>query len=275
MSAGIGYGLDMIKRTLLAASLLALLAPATSSAQTLGSVRHNWSVTGAKTRVVQLVVHKITPGNAIVEVTCDGKGCPFKDRAFKPRNGKVVLTRTFRKKRLRVGAQIAVVIAAPGQTGRIVAFTTRRGKIPAVASACAIFGSTSPVGCPGTQGPQGPAGAQGPAGPAGARGANGTNGTNGANATTLWAVVNSNGTLNRGSRVTSVGHIGGGIYEVIFNRDVSSCAYIGAISDPGFGAAFGFFSASKRGGQPNGIFIETTNSTGTVADQPFHVAVFC
>jgi hypothetical protein len=248
--AGIGYGLGMIKRALLAASLLALLAPATSSAQTLGSVRHNWSVTGAKTRVVQLVVHKITPGNAVVEVTCDGKGCPFKDRVFKPRNGKVVLTRTF-------------------------AFTTRRGKIPAVASACAIFGSTSPVGCPGTQGPQGPAGAQGPAGPAGARGANGTNGTNGANATTLWAVVNSNGTLNRGSRVTSVGRIGGGVYEVIFNRDVSGCAYIGAVSDPGFGAAFGFFSASKRGGQPNGIFIETTNSTGTVADQPFHVAVFC
>lgn len=262
----------MLKRALLITVGLALLAPATSSAQTLASVRHNWTVTGPKTRVVQLVVHKVTPSNAVVEVTCDGKGCPFKDRTFKPKRGKVVLTRTFRKRALRTGAHIAVVIAAPAQTGRIVAFTTRRGKIPAVASACAIFGSTSPVGCPGTQGPQGPPGVQGPAGP---RGANGTNGTNGANATTLWAVVNSNGTLNRGSRVTSVGHIGGGIYEVIFNRDVSGCAYVGAISDPGFGAAFGFFSASKRGGQPNGIFIETTNAAGTVADQPFHVAVFC
>jgi hypothetical protein len=261
----------MFIRALLITAAVALIAPATSSAQTLHSVTHNWAVSGGKTRVLQLVVHGISPGNATVEVTCAGRGCPFRDRRFKPRHGKVVLTRTFRRP-LRANAQIAIITTSPGEVGRYIVFATRRTNIPTVHTACAAPGSTSPIGCPGTQGPQGPAGANGAPGPAGPRG---PAGPAGAPATTLWAVVDATGTVNRGSRVTSAARLGGGVYEVIFNRDVTNCAYIGAVGDPGFGAAFGFFSASRRGGKANGIFIETANTTGTIADEPFHVAVFC
>ena len=274
----------MLTRAFLLTVAVALIAPATSSAETLGSVRHNWSTTGAKTRVVKLLVHDIAPTVATVEVTCDGRGCPLSQRKFKPRNGRVVLTRTFRKRPLRAGAHIAIVITAPAMGGRIIEFTMRRGKGPAVAATCATPGSTSPVGCPGpqgTQGPQGPAGAQGPAGPRGANGTNGTNGASGAtgpagaDATNLWAVINPNGTINRSSGTSSAARFSPGVYEVIFTRNVSSCAFVGAVSDPGFGAVFGFFSASKRGGNANGIFVETANSAGTLTDEPFHVAVFC
>lgn len=269
-------------------SMLALLLclPVAAEAQehTLGSVRHNWTVTGSKTRVNDLTVRRISPASARVEVTCSGRGCPFRERGFSPRRGQVKLTRLFRGRRLRPNAQIAAVVVAPATVGRYFVFTTRRGKIPAVQSACAAPGSTSPIGCPGSPGPKGdrgdagPKGDRGDVGPAGARGLpgqTGADGAPGADATTLWAVVNSNGALNRGSRVSSTARLAGGVYEVVFDRDVSGCAFVGAVGDPGFGVAFGFFSASKRGGQPNGIFVETTNSSATIVDQPFHVAVFC
>jgi hypothetical protein len=88
--------------------------------------------------------------------------------------------------------------------------------------------------------------------------------------------VTSTGTLNRGSHVTSVAKLGGtGVYEVIIDRNVTNCAFVGAVSDVGGGTAFGFFSASKRVTSANGILIETTNTAGALTDQPFHVAVFC
>jgi hypothetical protein len=31
----------------------------------------------------------------------------------------------------------------------------------------------------------------------------------------------------------------------------------------------------RRGGNANGIFVETTNAAGTATNEPFHVAVFC
>jgi hypothetical protein len=238
---------------------------------TTGLVSHNWEVFRGKTKVIELTAHSFSRPGVKVQVLCHGKGCPFKVRNVPVRRGQAKAAKLFKRK-LRAGLSVSVVFAAPGTIGRFIDFTTRRAAIPAVRSACATFGSTTPTGCVGQQGPPGANGAPGPAGP---RGATGPAGPAGLNATALWSVVNSNGTLNRGSHVSSVGHLGAGIYEVIFDRDVSACAYVGAISDTGFGAAFGFFSASKRGGQPRGIFVETASTAGTIADEPFHVAVFC
>ena len=80
------------------------------------------------------------------------------------------------------------------------------------------------------EGKRGPAG---PPGATGAPGANGTNGTNGAKgdkgepATRLWAVVDGSGSLARGSGVGATSKLSApaGSYEVLFNRDVTTCSY--------------------------------------------------
>lgn len=66
-----------------------------------------------------------------------------------------------------------------------------------------------------------------------------------------------------------------GEFEVIFDRDVTGCAYIGNVADTTFGNALGLFDAVRRSGNANGIFVQTTNASGTVTNLPFHVAVFC
>jgi hypothetical protein len=89
----------------------------------------------------------------------------------------------------------------------------------------------------------------------------------------LWAVVNQNGTLASGSRVTGVTHLGTGQYEVTFNRNVSGCAYI-ATTKNAYSQALGIFTA---GGHlsPNGVFVETKNQGGGLTDGPFNLVVAC
>ena len=58
----------------------------------------------------------------------------------------------------------------------------------------------------------------------------------------LWAVVNQNGTLARGSRVTAVTWLGTGRYEVTFDRNVTGCAYI-ATTRNAYSQALGVYTA--------------------------------
>jgi hypothetical protein len=60
------------------------------------------------------------------------------------------------------------------------------------------------------------------------KGATGPKGEAGSPATNLWAVVASDGKLIRGSGVTSTsqGATKEGVYRVVFNQDVSACAFI-------------------------------------------------
>jgi hypothetical protein len=89
----------------------------------------------------------------------------------------------------------------------------------------------------------------------------------------LWAVVNQNGTLASGSRVTGVTYLGTGRYEVTFDRSVSGCAYI-ATTKNAHSQALGIFTA---GGHlsPNGVYVETKNQGGGLTDGPFHLLVAC
>jgi hypothetical protein len=115
-------------------------------------------------------------------------------------------------------------------------------------------------------------------GPQGVPGQKGDRGSDGAPATALWAVINSNGTVGRasGHYVSSEG-FGGGKYEVIFDRDVTGCAYVGSLGDPNGVATDtpGFFSAVRRNGNPNGVYVGTANSGGTATIEPFDLSVFC
>jgi hypothetical protein len=127
------------------------------------------------------------------------------------------------------------------------------------------------------KGRTGATGAQGPQGPPGAKGDPGQQGPPGAAATTLWAVVNSDGTLARGSHVTSTLQVRTGGYGVLFDRDVSSCAYEATLGDGTVTAAnySGNAAVTGKAGSVNGVFVNTFDTTGTATNYPFHVAVFC
>jgi hypothetical protein len=97
-------------------------------------------------------------------------------------------------------------------------------------------------------------------------------------ACTMWAVVNADGTLARGFRVTSTARLGsGGQYEVIFDRNVTRCAYVATIGLSGSvgNSPPGETTVVGRIGVPNGVFVTTGNSAGTQTDLGFHLAVHC
>ena len=100
---------------------------------------------------------------------------------------------------------------------------------------------------------------------------------------TLWAVINADGTIARGSGVQSSkkeppppGGGQSGEYDVIFKRNVSGCAYVASFADE---RQTGEVSASSLGpGTPNGVYVQTVTDNGTnevYSDRPFHLAVFC
>jgi hypothetical protein len=113
-------------------------------------------------------------------------------------------------------------------------------------------------------GPQGPPGPPGPQGPPGAA------------ATALWAVVDgSTGARVRQSGTVSSARLGVGTYEVVFNRNVSTCAFSAVIGNPGAGFSQGDIAVAVRAGNNNGVFVGTADNAGTFADRNFHLAVFC
>ena len=89
----------------------------------------------------------------------------------------------------------------------------------------------------------------------------------------LWAVVNQNGTLARGSRVTGVTYLGVGRYEITFNRSVAGCAYIATTANA-YSQALGVYTASGHL-SANGVYVETKNQGGGLTDGPFNLLVAC
>jgi hypothetical protein len=94
--------------------------------------------------------------------------------------------------------------------------------------------------------------------------------------TVLWAVVNgTDGTLARGFAVTRTARLSTGNYEVIFDRDVTACGYVATVGNPGAGTTNGYADLAARAGSPNGVFIQTRDLMGAVADRNFHLQVAC
>jgi hypothetical protein len=112
-------------------------------------------------------------------------------------------------------------------------------------------------------GPRGPRGLAGPAGPQGA-------------VTRLWAVTNGSGSIARSAGTTSAGRLAAGVYEVVFNQNVTNCAFVGSVG----GAAeetgtSGALTVSRRAGNANAVRVETRNLAGALADRAFHLLVVC
>jgi hypothetical protein len=92
----------------------------------------------------------------------------------------------------------------------------------------------------------------------------------------LWAVVTDTGTLTRQNGATGANRLGGGDYEVVFDRDVTKCAFAATLgqadaTDPPAGE----IGASLRAGNANAVRVVTRASDGTQADRPFHLTVTC
>jgi hypothetical protein len=136
---------------------------------------------------------------------------------------------------------------------------------PAKLSMAAKATLTGPAGAKGATGPQGPKGDPGITGEPGAKGEPGQS------ATTLWAVVSGgSGGLVRSSGVTSSHKRNTGEFEVFFDRDVSSCSYQVTMA-----STAGEAVAEPKTAIADGVFVETFNSAGTLADKTFYLAVFC
>jgi hypothetical protein len=148
-------------------------------------------------------------------------------------------------------------------------------------------GATGAAGQTGAGGATGAVGATGGAGPTGAQGSSGATGSQGSTGatgpppTTLWAVVEENGTLARhGGGVVESKEPAAGEYEVVFDRHVSECAYTATLGSPGFGEApSGEIGVASRKvliiDKPEAVYVHTYDSTGTTAARPFHLVVSC
>ncbi|RFU21927.1 hypothetical protein [Geodermatophilus marinus] len=92
----------------------------------------------------------------------------------------------------------------------------------------------------------------------------------------LFAVVNGNGTLARGSGAVSATKLPAtGEYQVLFNRTINRGAFlstIGLSADAGQSPP-GEIIVNLRVGTTNGVFVQTSDSTGKDADRSFHLAV--
>jgi predicted small lipoprotein YifL len=92
-----------------------------------------------------------------------------------------------------------------------------------------------------------------------------------------WVVTEYAGNKVRAANVSSFTKLGIGRWEVTFTSDVSKCAYIATIGDPGNKLVYNpglVFTAGGHGG-PNGVYVETKNLGGGLADYPWQLQVRC
>ncbi len=96
-------------------------------------------------------------------------------------------------------------------------------------------------------------------------------------ATPLAAVVAADGSVVRGSGVTSTNaKLGGnGLYTVDFDRDLSDCVWVAQIGNGNSTPTIYGEMSTFLAGSPNGIFVQTAGSNGVLADRPFHLLVHC
>jgi PKD repeat protein len=113
-------------------------------------VRMSGTVGGRGTRVRILSVQ--APPLARVQVSCKGRGCPFRRRgrtvSARKRTGSPLRFRQFRGRLLRPGARVSVFVTASGAIGKYTRFRVRGGRPPARADRCLAPGSRVPMRCP-------------------------------------------------------------------------------------------------------------------------------
>jgi hypothetical protein len=94
---------------------------------------------------------------------------------------------------------------------------------------------------------------------------------------TIWAVVNSDGTLARQSKdITGVVRIAPGQYRVFARGDVRNCAYEVTGGSAGLDAPPRTYADAAQGRfDTRSAFVEMYDSTGTRVDSDFYLAILC
>lgn len=93
----------------------------------------------------------------------------------------------------------------------------------------------------------------------------------------VFAVVNADGTKLRGKAVASTTLLSTGVYDVRFNRDISTCSWVGMVGRGDFVGTTGpgVVTATGRNGTNNGLYIDVYGSDYVHANLPFHIDVIC
>lgn len=139
-------------------------------------------------------------------------------------------------------------------------------------------GAQGPKGDVGAVGPQGSTGEQGPRGDPGPKGDPGERGETGPPASTLWAVVEQDGTFARGKGILETQNLKTGLYEVKFSQhDVSQCDWQATVASPSFQSALPTRSIAVmlKTGDPEALLVEMNTPTFDPGNASFHLAVFC
>lgn len=119
------------------------------------------------------------------------------------------------------------------------------------------------VGPPGPPGAVGGAGARGPTGPAGPSGSG------------LWAVVNPDGSLARGSGVLGTTHVSTGVFRVRFNRTITQCGWLATIGSAASTTKYGLIEAELASSTTDSVQVGVRDKNGVAADYGFIVTVLC
>ena len=100
--------------------------------------------------------------------------------------------------------------------------------------------------------------------------------TPGNKAKMMSASVDADGTLVRGKGATGAESFSSGTYEVDFSKNVQSCTYVAGLGNATYGTAPpGFITDAARSGNPNGVWVEVWNPSGSNVAENFHLLVGC
>ena len=175
-------------------------------------------------------------------------------------------------------AMVALGVGLAGTGGASVAISGPNTKAGATTKASPT--ATGPRGPRGFRGPKGAKGAKGDPGSPGAQGVQGVQGVQGLPglrgpagppAASLWAVVNADGTVARGSGVVGTNHPSDGIYSVKFTGTISQCAWLATISQ----GNFGYITTGLGDSNTVDIEIRAQGDGSLSVDRAFHLAVIC
>ena len=116
-----------------------------------------------------------------------------------------------------------------------------------------------------------------PAGPQGPKGDKGDPGAPGASATKIWAFVNWNGALRRGSGIASTERLSSGFYRITFTQPITNCVavanYMTEAGDGGYNMSDDF-EVYRINATQMSVSI-WNSSTQTFPDIPFALIVAC
>lgn len=91
-----------------------------------------------------------------------------------------------------------------------------------------------------------------------------------------FAQINADATVANSSDVVTASQPSAGTYEVNFHFNVTHCTFSANVGDAGAGGTTGFVTQlTDRAGNPDAIFVRTTDLALTQTNKPFQLIVVC